>query len=141
MRQLITFLHTKRGDSNMISMIFVVIILTTLIVGGIVLNGEMAKLDDLQQIAQLMAREVALQGELNSSVNSRLSELESLYNLEVGMDVSGDFIGGGNKLKLESSFVVSITYETSYGVGGFINFRKEGIYVRKASGIVEEYHK
>ncbi|MEG0853591.1 MAG: hypothetical protein RSF82_06945, partial [Angelakisella sp.] len=79
----------------MISMIFVVIILTTLIVGGIVLNGEMAKLDDLQQIAQLMAREVALQGELNSSVNSRLSELESLYNLEVGMDVSGDFIGGG----------------------------------------------
>lgn len=134
-------LSGRNGFSDLITGILIVVVVATLFCGTIAIFGQASRIDDLQQIAQLMAREISLTGALNTKVSDRLSDLEDLFRMDVELDVEGDFIGNSDKLKLESHFTVTVSYKTKYGVGGIINFKEEETYVARAAGIVEEYHK
>jgi|GEM_PF-5803731 len=133
-------LRCRLGSSELVAVIFVISALTLLISGFVTTWGQMSKRDDLQQIAQTMAREIALEGEVNSTIQRRLENVEQLMRMDVDMDVDGSYIGTSKKLRTESDFTVTISYHTKYGVG-WINWRKEKTYVAKATGTVEEYHK
>ena len=133
-------LRCRLGSSELVAVIFVISALTLLISGFVTTWGQMSKRDDLQQIAQTMAREIALEGEVNNTIQRRLENVEQLMRMDVDMDVDGSYIGTSKKLRTESNFTVTITYYTKYGVG-WINWRKEKPYVAKATGTVEEYHK
>lgn len=132
-------LTCRRGSSEIISFLVVVLAAVAMLSGIITYWGQMNRLDDIHQIAQSMAREISLTGRVDSDTRRRLSELETLLRLDVTMEVDGDFVSG-EKLKTESDFTVAIAYQTTYGVG-WINFAKEKTYVAKAVGTVEEYHK
>ncbi|WP_162840844.1 DUF4320 family protein [Hydrogenoanaerobacterium saccharovorans] len=138
--KVINKLQSKNGSSEFIAAIIVFMGLSLFISGGISVWGQMSKRDDLQQIAQTMAREIALEGEVNSTIQRRLENVEQLMRMDVDMDVDGSYIGTSKKLRTESDFTVTISYHTKYGVG-WINWRKEKTYVAKATGTVEEYHK
>jgi len=126
--------------SETIVVVFVISALSILISGFISSWGQMSRREDVQQIAQVMAREISLAGEVNNNVQRRLEDLEHLLGVEVEMRVDGNYIGSSQRLQTESDFTVYITYNTKYGVG-WINWRKEKPYVAKASGTAEEYHK
>lgn len=134
-------LRCRRGDSNLISMMIILPVILAFLCGGILIFIQTSKLDNIRQIAQLMAREVALTGRVDDNAMNRLEDLEQLYKMEVEMEVDGDYLGSSKKLRLESNFEVTITYHDKYGMGGLLSWGKEATYVRKASGIVEEYHK
>lgn len=129
------------GFSDLITSIFVVIIVATLFCGTIAIFGQASRIDNLQQMAQLMAREISLEGALNQTVTDRFDVLQDMFKMDAELSVDGDFIGSSDKLKLESPFTVTVKYKTKYGVGGIINFKEEETYIAKAAGIVEEYHK
>lgn len=130
----------RAGMSQTLSLIFVISILLLFAASGITMWGQMVKLDDLQQIAQSMARTISLEGRVDSSTYARLEDLEQLMHMEVDMRVDGEFVGGSDKLRLESDFTVSISYKTKYGVG-WINWGREKTYVARATGTAEEYAK
>ena len=133
-------LSRDSGMSELISMIVVISFLALFAGAGISMWGQMVKLDDLQQMAQSMARTIALEGKVDGNTYARLSELERLMRMDVDMRVEGDFIVGTDKLKLESDFTVHITYQTKYGVG-WIEWGKERTYEARAKGTAEEYYK
>ncbi|MEF9853227.1 MAG: DUF4320 family protein [Hydrogenoanaerobacterium sp.] len=140
MKKVLLKLHSKLASSELVVGIIVLIFFTLAAAGGLTMWGQQTKLDDLQQMAQVMAREIALEGRTDGVVTERLGELEQLMNMDVTMDVDGTFVRGTSKLLLQSDFTVSLSYKTQYGVG-WLGWRREKTYVKQAVGTAEEYHK
>lgn len=144
MRKLVIKVRSKigstKGVADLVVGILVFASLALFASGGVSLWGQMVKLDDLQQMAQAMAREIALEGRIDGRVESRLEDLQDIMRMDVEMDVDGDFIGGTQKLRLQSDFTVTLSYKTDYGVG-WINWGRDKTYAAKAVGTAEQYFK
>lgn len=135
-------LKDSSGSVEMISSIVVALCLFALLAFSITILGQVSRIDDLNQMAQRMAREISLSGRAGADADRLLAELESTYGMQVTMRVDGDFLAGsGRKLRTESDFTVTLSYQSEYGLGGFIGIRENKTYTATAAGKVEEYHK
>lgn len=134
-------LKSKDGFTEVIGSIFVITFLVIFLSGIITTLGELSKRDNLNQIAQQMARHISLTGRVDAEANDRLRSLSDTLGLEVTMNVDGSFVGATNKLRTESDFTIIIHHNSKYRYGGIINPNREKTYQAKAKGTVEEYHK
>ena len=141
MRKILHRLSRKDGNADLITTIIVVTFISILMLGSLVIYGQASRIDNLQRMANLMAREISLSGVTDGKTLDRLERLEKQYKMDVTMKVEGDYLGSSKTLKLESDFTVTLFYDTKYGIGAFINWSKEETYRATASGKVEEYTK
>lgn len=139
MNKIIDKIKSKRGMVFSLEAMVWVVIFLGLLLGVMEYSRHMARISDCQQIADSMARQIALKGAVDGSVNEYLVDLERIFKMDVDMEVSGNFMGGTNKLQVETAFSVTIKYKTNLSIG-IIKSRKERVYVAKAVGTSEEYH-
>jgi len=135
-------LKSNKGDSNLISSIVSIVCITVVFLGCILIFSQGSRIDNLQRMANQMAREISLTGITDGETLHHLNTLKSEYKMDgVTMSVEGAYIGSSKKLRLESDFTVTLFYDTKYGMDGIIRWGRGETYRAKASGKVEEYHK
>ncbi|MEG1448285.1 MAG: DUF4320 family protein [Oscillospiraceae bacterium] len=139
--KIINKLKQKQGDSSLVPVPFIVVLFVGLLFFQIQTLGQTSKIDKLEQMASLIAREISLTGSVDKNIENRLNYLENnVFNMDVDLDVNGDFKGGSKKLQLESDFEVVISYDTEYK-NALLKKTKEKTYYGKAVGKVENYSK
>lgn len=135
-------MKSTHGDVNLISSIFGILAISVMFLGCILIYAQGSQIDNLQRMANQMAREISLTGVTDGKTLDRLDSLQREYKMDgVTMTVEGDYLGNSKKLKLESDFTVTLFYHTKFGMDGVIRWGQEETYRAKASGKVEEYHK
>lgn len=139
MKKIFAKAKNKDGFAFSLEVMIWIVVILGLLLGLLEYARHMARISDCQQIADSMARQIALKGAVDGSVDEYLQDLERIFNMDVEMRVAGNFMGGTNKLQAETAFEVTIEYKTDLAVG-IIKSRKEKVYAAKAVGTSEEYH-
>lgn len=101
--------------------------------------GALIRINQANMMANELTRFVELQGEVNSAVHTRLGELIDNTNLDVDMDIQGNYIGSGKRIQFGDSFEITLRYQVSIGLGGFIQLPLE--LDTTATGRSEKYWK
>ncbi|MEG0617566.1 MAG: DUF4320 family protein [Oscillospiraceae bacterium] len=138
MRKILNKIKDKSGFTGTIETAIIVVFLFGILLGGLEIFRHISRIQDLQQMSNFMAREVAIEGAVDERVYDALARLEQTYNMPVEMNVDGTFISG-NQLQLESDFTVTLKYKTKLAIG-IINRKADKEYIAKSVGKSEEYH-
>ena len=136
-------LKGRRGDASFVALPFVILLFAGMIMFQINVLGNTTKINKLEQMATMIAKDVSLTGEVDSSTDARFNDLKNnvfnLKNAEYKVTVNGREVGH-TKLQLESNFEVVTSVKTELK-SSLIRKTKERVYYGKAVGKVENYSK
>ena len=139
LKRLIKRAKCKKGFSNFLSFSVVCVFFIGMLIFQISALSQTSKIDKLEQMASLIAKEISLTGKVDKNIDNQLDYLENnVFHMDVDLDVRGDFKGNSRKLQMESDFEVIITYDTTFDTPFH---SKEKTYYGKAVGKVENYSK
>lgn len=139
MKNIFKKIYSKKGAIITIDSMVWIVVFLGLLLGGMEVFRHIQRIQDTKSIAQSIARQVSLRGAVDSNIDSFINELERAYNMDVQVNVDGNYIGGTRKLQLETPFTVTVTYHTDFKIG-IIKLKEGMVYSARAVGTSEKYH-
>ena len=139
MKNIFKKIYSKKGAIITIDSMVWIVVFLGLLLGGMEVFRHIQRIQDTKSIAQSIARQVSLRGAVDSNIDSFINELERAYNMDVQVNVDGNYIGGTRKLQLETPFTVTVTYHTNFKIG-IIKLKEGMVYSARAVGTSEKYH-
>lgn len=106
--KLLKFGNTNKGESY-IDVIFKMSIIMALIFCFIALPPLFIKKQNIDYIANSLARAVETTGEINTDVNLLASQLKSELGINPSIQWEGGFFGATNRIQIRESFYVTVS--------------------------------